>query len=238
MTEAAARWRWAMRVRAGFAAAALACVWLSTPDANAEEGDDPLRLRLHLRASVGAFYGYTQTRSVVVVDDTRATTLARFPAVYSGIGAGGELGVGLASRRVAFGLLWSGQLTPQHRLGSAASAAGLRASSSELLERSSLGPFLEARFDPLLLGGSLGWTSVPARPCCIAAPDVELSKLDAGYEGLSAGLWLGFEKALGESYSYRLTLRSDFLFNDLLQITADRHTTSMALGMMIGITRR
>jgi hypothetical protein len=90
-----------------------------------------------------------------------------------------------------------------------------------LLERSSLGPFLEARFEPLLLGGSLGWTSVPARPCCISDLGVEVSKLDAGYEGLSAGLWLGFEKALSESYSYRFALRSDFLFNDMLQITAD-----------------
>src|SRR5689334_9773516 len=150
MTEAAARRRKAMRAPARFAAASLACVGLSASDASAEERADPFRLRLHLRASVGAFYGYTHTHSEVVVDDGRATTLARFPAVYSGVGAGGELGIGLASRRVALGLLGSGQLTPQDRLGSAASVAGLRSSSAELLERSSLGPFLEARFDPLL----------------------------------------------------------------------------------------
>jgi len=224
-----------MRAGARLAPGALALLALSTRDARAEALADPFRL--HLRASVGAFYGYTDTRSAVVVDDERATTLARFPAVYSGIGAGGELGVGLATRRVAWGLLWSGQLTPQDRLGSAASTAGIRASSSDLLERSTIAAFLEARFDPLFGGGSLGWTTVPARWCCNFSTSAEVSKLDAGYEGLSGGLWLGFERPLSESYSYRLTLRSDFLFNDLLQVTADRHTTSMALGLMLGVTR-
>jgi hypothetical protein len=120
MDEAVSRSRWALLARArlaaaslaaaSLAAASLAIVGLSSRDAKAEETGNSFRL--HVRASVGAFYGYTHTRSVVVVDDGQATTLARFPAVYSGIGAGGELGVGLASRRVAFGLLGSGQLTP------------------------------------------------------------------------------------------------------------------------------
>jgi len=227
-----------MRAGARLAAASLALVALSTRGAKAEENAaeraDPLRL--HLRASVGAFYGHTRTRSEVVVDDARATTVARFPAVYSGIGAGGELGVGLASRRVAFGLLWSGQLTPLDRLGSAASVAGFRASSSDLLERSTLAAFLEARFAPLLLGGSLGWTTVPARVCCASGPSIEVLKLDAGYEGLSGGLWFGFERALSESYAYRLALRTDFLLGDVLQIMGEPPTTSMALGLMLGVT--
>lgn len=235
MAEALARGRRVIRAGTRLAPSAFALLVLATRDARAEATAGSFRL--HLRASVGAFYGHTDTRSEVVVDDDQATTIARFPAVYSGIGAGGELGVGLATRRVAWGLSWSGQLTPQDRLGSAASAAGFRASSSDLLERSTLAAFLEARFDPLFAGGSLGWTTIPARLCCNANANAELVKLDAGYEGLSAGLWLGFERPLSESYSYRLTLRSDFLFNDLLQITADRHTTSMALGLMIGITR-
>jgi hypothetical protein len=217
------------------AAAVVALVGFSTRQAKAEEAATPLRL--HLRASAGAFYGHTDTRSQVVVDGPGRTVVARFPAVYSGIGAGAELGVGLASQRVAFGLLWSGQLTPRDRLGSAASVAGFRASSSELLERSTLGAFLEARFNPWLVGGSLGWTSLPSRLCCNSDPAAEVSQLDAGYDGLSAGLWLGFERALSESYSYRLALRSGFLFNDLLQITADRDTTSMVVGLMFGFTR-
>jgi hypothetical protein len=233
MAEACARGAWFVSAGARLAARALVLIGLSTPAARAEAVADSFRL--HLRASIGAFYGYTDTRSAVVVDDERSTTFARFPAVYSGIGAGGELGVGLANRRVAWGMLWSGQLTPQDRLGSAASAAGFRASSPDLLERSTLAAFLEARFDPLFGGGSLGWTTIPERLCC-SSDAASVSKLDAGYEGLSAGLWLGFERPLSESYSYRLSLRSDFLFNDLLQITADRHTTSMALGLMIGVT--
>jgi hypothetical protein len=235
MAEALARGRRFIRAVTRLAPSALALLVISTRDARAEATADSFRL--HLRASVGAFYGYTDTRSEVIVDGEQATTFARFPAVYSGIGAGGELGVGLATRRVAWGLLWSGQLTPQDRLGSAASAVGFRASSSDLLERSTIAAFLEARFDPLFGGGSLGWTTIPARLCCNTNAAAEVAKLDAGYQGLSGGLWLGFERPLSESYSYRLTLRSDFLFNDLLQITADRHTTSMALGLMIGITR-
>lgn len=224
-----------IRACAQLAAVAVALVALSPDDAKAE--GEASTFRLHLRASLGAFYGYTQTRSEVVVDDGRATTAARFPAVYSGIGAGGELGVGLAARRVAFGLLVSGQLTPAHHLGSAAAAAGLRAPASELLERSTLAAFLEARFDPLFVGGSLGWTTVPSRLCCIADPGAEVSKLDAGYEGLSGGLWVGLERPLSVSYSCRLAIRSDNLFNDLLQLTAERHTTSLALGLMFGVTR-
>lgn len=223
-----------MRAGARLTPSALALIGLSTRDARAEAMADD-SFRLHLRASLGAFYGHTDTASEVVVEDEQATTLARFPAVYSGVGAGGELGVGLANRRVAWGLLWSGQLTPQDRLGPAASAAGYSAASSDLLERSTIAAFLEARFDPLFLGGSLGWTTIPERLCCSSNP-AAVSKLDAGYQGLSAGLWLGFERPLSESYSYRLSLRSDFLFNDLLQITADRHTISMALGLMIGVT--
>jgi hypothetical protein len=233
MAEAGARGPRFVRAGAHLAARALAVIGLSTPDARAEAVADSFRL--HLRASIGAFYGYTDTRAAVVVDDERSTTFARFPAVYSGIGAGGELGVGLANRRVAWGVSWSGQLTPQDRLGAAASAAGYSASSRDVLERSTIAGFLEARFDPLFAGGSLGWTTIPERLCCHANA-AAVSKLDAGYEGLSAGLSLGFERPLSESYSYRLSLRSDFLFNDLLQITADRHTTSMALGLMIGVT--
>lgn len=235
MAEVSVRTRRLKRAGARLAAAAPALLALSTQQARADAGADTLRL--HLRASVGAFYGYTNTRSEVVVDDGRSTTIARFPAVYSGIGAGGELGVGLASRRVAFGLSWSGQLTPQNRLGAAASAAGFSASSSELLERSTIAAFLEARFKPLFAGGSLGWTTIPSRLCCARDPSVEQLQLDAGYEGLSGGLWLGFESALSESYSYRLALRSHFLFDDLLQITADRRTTSLALGLLLGVTR-
>jgi hypothetical protein len=222
-----------MRAGACLAARAVALIGLSSTDARADAMADSFRL--HLRASLGAFYGYTDTLSAVTVDDERSTTLARFPAIYSGFGAGGELGVGLANRRVAWGLLWSGQLTPQDRLGSAASAAGYGAASSDLLERSTIAAFLEARFDPSFAGGSLGWTTIPERLCC-SSDAAAVSKLDAGYQGLSAGLWLGFERPLSDNYSYRLTLRSDFLFNDLLQITAARHTTSLALGLMIGVT--